>query len=167
MVRQGVFICPPAPSEHKGPAHCPFPSARVIPSPWWQRPGVGDHPRPCIHCTAPARKPPTKAMPSPLSARQWASPISFKQTQTHWLLCPHQRSNDACPPTAHGLPRGAVLHPWGDAGVFTSAFRRSISISPSSICWRSCLATVFSVSTICRRWRYFCISASCSVARFL
>lgn len=46
----------------------------------------------------------------------------------------------------------------------TSALSLSISISPSSICCRSCLATVFSVSTICSRCRYFCISASCSVA---
>lgn len=49
----------------------------------------------------------------------------------------------------------------------TSSFSRSISISPSSICCRSCLATVFSVSTIWRRWRYFCMRVSCSVARFL
>lgn len=49
----------------------------------------------------------------------------------------------------------------------TSDFSRSISISPSSICCRSCLATVFSVSTIWSRWRYFCMRVSCSVARFL
>lgn len=49
----------------------------------------------------------------------------------------------------------------------TSDFKRSISISPSSICCRSCLATVFSVSKIWSRWRYFCIKVSCSVARFL
>lgn len=53
------------------------------------------------------------------------------------------------------------------ASRLTSSFSRSISISPSSICCRSCLATVFSVSTIWRRWRYFCMRVSCSVARFL
>ena len=46
-----------------------------------------------------------------------------------------------------------------------SAFSRSISISPSLICCYSCLATVFSSSTICSRCRYFCISALCSLAR--
>lgn len=97
MVRQGVPIRPPAPSpEHEGPAHCPFPGARVIPPPWQQRPGAGDHPEPRTHCTAPARKPPTKAMPSPLSARQQASPISFKQAQTPRLPRPQSPAARRC-----------------------------------------------------------------------